>query len=291
LARGRARGAEWEQAAIIGVGLLGASLGMALRERKLAGRVVGVARRPETLKAALEVGAADETTADLPAALAGADLVVLATPVRTIIQHLHEIGPHLARGAVITDLGSTKRRIVNAACSLPDPTRFVPGHPMAGSDRSGPRHARAGLFEGATWFLTPAPETDEMALRRVDALARALGAQPLLLEPARHDELVAFSSHLPHALAVSLMNSCLPLLAGDPPLSRIIAGGYRDTTRVAAADPVMWRDIFLTNADALGRALASLRVQLAALEAALDDPEALEALLASASAARREINS
>lgn len=281
--------AHFERVAIVGCGLLGASFGQAVRGRGLAGCVVGISRRAETIETALRVGAIDEGSRDVQAVVE-ADLVVLASPVRTIIEHLGTIGGWLRADAIVTDLGSTKRLIVEAAAKLPYPERFVAGHPMAGSDRSGPEHARADLFEGATWLFTPAAGTDAKALARVEGLVTALGATPLRLDPARHDELVAFSSHLPHALAVSLVNASLPFYDADPPLPRLMAGGYRDTSRIAAADPVMWRDIFTTNAPALREAIAAARRELDTLEGALDDPAKLEEWLARASRARRELN-
>ena len=280
---------DFEQVTIVGIGLLGASCGLATRRRGLARRVVGVARCPQTLQAALQAGAADHTTTDLPAALAGADLVVLATPVRTIIEHLGQIGPWLAPAAIVTDLGSTKRLVVAAARALPGPGRFVPGHPMAGSHRSGPAHARADLFEGVAWLLTPTPETAPAALARVEAWAAALGAHPLRLEPEQHDRLVAYTSHLPHAAAVALVQAYRQAAAREPELARLVAGGFRDTTRTAAAEATMWRDILSTNVPALRAALAELRQQLAALEGALEDPAALELLLRQAGETRREL--
>ena len=280
---------RWERAAIVGIGLLGASLGLALRERHLAGSVVGVARRAETREAARRVGAADEVTGDLAAALRGADLVVLATPVLTIVDQLRKIGPWLAAEALVTDLGSTKSAIAAAAGSLPSPERFVPGHPMAGSHHSGPAQARADLFAGATWLLTPSPKTSPECLAQVEGLASALGARPLVLPPELHDQLVAYTSHLPHALAVALVRTFQAVEGEHPNLARLVAGGFRQGSQVAVGDPAMWRDIFTTNAPQVGAALASLRRELVALEAALEQPERLEAMLRDAAQARARL--
>jgi len=282
---------RFEAVAIVGVGLIGASLGMALRRRRLAGRVVGVARRRETLEVALRRGAVDEGTHDPAQAVAGADLVVLAAPVGTIVEHLGGLAERFREGALVTDVGSTKADIMEAAAALPAHVAFVGGHPMAGSEESGPGAARADLFEGATWALMPRPGDPEAALARMQALVAALGARPLVLEAAEHDALVALTSHLPHVAAWALANAVAAGGAGREALSSLVAPSFRDMTRIAQSPAAMWRDILLTNRGHLLPAIAALREELDRLERALadGDGDALATILDQAARARREL--
>lgn len=287
---------QFHSCCIIGLGLLGGSLAFDLRRAYPAMRVTGIARRQATLDeaSALSVdgtGIFDRLTTDL-SAVHDADLVVLCTPVQTIMTQLAEIAPHLRPGCVVTDVGSTKRTVMNAAAiALPGTVSFIGGHPMAGSDRAGLEHARPGLYVGATWALCvpPGAETDAA---RLATLITTLGARPLPLAADRHDALVALSSHLPHVTAAALVN--VTLGGEDAEMLRLfIAGGFRDTTRVAAGHPGMWRDICLTNRDQLTHALDALLSELAQWRDAIDagDGPHLEALLTTAAHHRDALNS
>lgn len=256
--------------AIIGFGLIGGSYGLALKERKLARRVIGVARRETTRQMAREVGAADETTSDAREAVRDADLVILCTPVGSIADMARCIASALQRDAIVTDAGSTKAGIVRD-CEAILGGRFIGGHPMAGSHETGPQWARADLFEGATYVLTPTPQTDPAALETGRTLAEKLGARPLLLDAQTHDELVAFTSHLPHVVSFALANAVAAKQNANPLAAQLAASGFRDTTRLAASDPQLWTDICLANRDAVLTALAEFERQLQVLKSALAD--------------------
>lgn len=232
--------------AIVGVGLLGGSIGLALRDAGFAGRRIGVGRSRRTLDRALELGCVDDV-ADLDAAAPPCQLIVLATPVGTIIDLLHRLAAMVKPGTVITDVGSTKQTIVaEAERVLPEPGRFVGSHPMAGSEQGGPDHAAADLFRGKPVALTPTERTDAQALGHVEELWRMLGMSLHRLAPADHDRAVARLSHLPHALSVLLMEQ-----AHRSPGLELASTGLADMTRIAAGDPRLWADIFIDNADAL----------------------------------------
>lgn len=257
----------YDRVAIIGIGLIGGSLGLAARQRGLVGDVIGVARSAATRDAALAVGAADQTTDDVVAAVAGADLVYLSAPVATIPQLLEVVAPAVKLGATVTDAGSIKTEICRAGQYLL-PGTFIGGHPMAGSEKAGVRAARADLFEGRTYLLTPSEEADPELLGRFEEFVRALGAVPVTTNPPEHDRLVAFSSHLPHlwasALALGLARS-----ADGQNLIPFAGSGLRDTTRIAASDPDLWRDIFLGNRQNVLWACEQVEGALGALREAL----------------------
>jgi len=278
----------FRRAAIIGVGLIGGSMGMALRRRGLAREVVGFARRKETLDAAEALGAIDRRAASAPEAVSGADLVVLAAPVEAILARMREVAPHLSRGALVTDVGSTKRRIVAAARRLPEWVDFIGSHPMAGSEKTGVASARPDMFQGATWIITPTAGARPAAIRRLLRLVVALGARPMSVPPLLHDRLVAAVSHLPHIAAVSLVTVAARLAAREPKVWQAAASGFRDATRLASGDPAVWRDICLTNKSALRASIRALRAQLNAWDAALDrgDPAQIEALFTAAKEVR-----
>ena len=257
-------------AAIVGVGMIGGSLALALRERGLATRITGIDRSETALNLARESGAIDAGTTDLAAGVRGADVIIFATPVTLLPAQLEMIAPFVRPDALITDMGSVKGRIVMAGQKLFGP-RFVGGHPMAGSERSGFAAAKADLFEGAAWAIVRAApfvlETDESA-RRLAELVSALGANPIALDAARHDRIVALVSHLPHLLSFAFAKG----VNGNPDseLARRMAGGsYRDIMRVSAADPELWRGIFLENRAALLEVLAVWEIELAALKTLL----------------------
>lgn len=240
--------------------MVGGSLGMALRARGLAERVVGVARRAETVEAAVRLGAADVATTDPREGVRGADLVVLASPVLAMLELAEQMAPALAAGCVVTDVGSTKSLLVERIPRLlPPGTYFVGGHPMAGSERGGVEAGQPDLFEGATYLLTPAPGTPEAVTERVVALVKALGAQPRLFDPVVHDRVAAAISHMPHVAAAAMVHAVAGSGETEATLRSFIAGGFKSTTRIASSPPEMWRDICLTNQDALRDSLALFR--------------------------------
>ena len=262
-----------QNVAIVGVGMMGGSLALALRERALATRIVGIDRSETALNLARERGAIDAGTTDLTAGIRDADVIVFATPVHLLPAQLEAIAPSVRPDALITDMGSVKGRIVAVGESLFGP-RFVGGHPMAGSERSGFGAAKANLFEGAAWAIVRAApfalEADEPA-GRLAKLVSALGANPIPLDAQAHDRIVALVSHLPHLLAFGFANSVKG--SPDPELARRMAGGsYRDIMRVSAADPELWRGIFRENRASLLDALAAWETEMANLKTALLDP-------------------
>jgi prephenate dehydrogenase len=258
--------------AIIGVGLIGGSIGLAVRARRLASEVVGVGREPFTLDQAVRMGAIDHGTTDLSAGVAGAEVVVVCTPVSRIAEDVARAAESAPSHVLVTDVGSSKRQIIEAVERLPRAAAvFVGAHPLAGSERSGVHHARADLLDGRVCVLTPTPRTRLERTHRALAFWTALGCRVLELGPAEHDEILAYTSHLPHALAGALASSVpaewLPLAAG----------AYRDGTRVAAADTGLWTAIFRDNRGPLLKALGTLQEYLDAFKYALmhDDEEAL----------------
>lgn len=285
----------YHHCAIIGLGLLGGSLAYDLRRLTPTMRLTGIARRQATLDEAEALRVEEQPLFDAlttdRAAVQDADLVVLCTPVQTIMAQLADLAPYFAPGATITDVGSTKRTVMNAAATVLPPTvTFIGGHPMAGSDRAGLSHAREDLYRGATWALC-IPAGAEDAAAGLVALIETLGARPVRLDPDIHDALVALTSHLPHVTAAALTNVALGSAHGDA-VRPFIAGGFRDTTRVAAGQPAMWRDICLTNRDQILCALDALLGELTTWRDAIraGDAPHLEALLTMAAHRRETVN-
>jgi prephenate dehydrogenase len=270
-----------ETVAIVGMGLMGGSLGRALRARRLARHVVGIDRQAEARRGALEVGAADRTTTELDG-VREADLIVLATPVPTLPALLAHLVPYVGPHALLTDLGSVKARIVEAGERLYG-TRFIGGHPMAGSEQSGIESSRADLFQGAAWAIvrsTPVALDTDGEARRLHELAIALGARPVLLNAAQHDRLVALVSHLPHLLSFAFAHTVQS--HDSEAVARQLAGGsFRDMIRVAASDPALWQGIFAENRSALLDSLSAYQTRLRMLQETLEreDWHALLALL------------
>ncbi|MCD6290232.1 MAG: prephenate dehydrogenase [Anaerolineae bacterium] len=230
---------------------MGGSLGMALRQAHAVGEVVGVVRRPEAVAEAIEMGAVDRATMNGPAAVAEADVVVLATPVRTIIRQIAELGPHMRPGTVLTDMGSTKRAICQAMEALPRGVQPVGSHPMCGKERSGIAAAEPGLFRDRIWVVSPLDRSSPEAVQTVEALGRIVGSRIIHLDPARHDQLVAAVSHLPYLLSCGLVATVDALGQYDPEVWTVAASGFRDTSRLAASDVRMMLDILLTNREAV----------------------------------------
>jgi prephenate dehydrogenase len=255
---------------IAGVGLIGGSIGLGIRQRFLAERVIGLDEDPAALEAALGLGACDEIKLQAGSWLEEADLVVLACPVRALAPLAESLLPLVGKSTVLTDVGGVKAEIVRRLASA----RFVGGHPMTGSEKSGVQHASAALLENAVWVLTPAEHTDPEALSSVRRFVIELGARPIEVAPAQHDRLVAAVSHLPYLAAVALTQ----LVAEDKDrdlMMLLAAGGFRDLTRVASGSPRMSRDMVASNAGALRETLAQFRERLERLEALLEEPEVL----------------
>ena len=257
------------QVTIAGLGLMGASLAGALRGRCRA--VVGVARQARTIDEALARGLVDRGITDLSEGVAGADVVVLATPVRVILRQLEAIGPTLPDGCLLMDLGSTKAGIVAAMERLPEHVQPVGGHPMCGKEVSGIEAADPALYRGCTFILSPLPRTSPRALTLARALVQAVGAQPLVLAPERQDFLAATVSHLPYLLACALVATADATTSPDPAAWQIVAGGFRDTSRVAGSDVEMMLDILLTNRAEVLRAVHTYQAQLQALAHLLEN--------------------
>lgn len=279
-----------ERLAIVGVGLIGASFALALREEGTVGRVVGVGRDPANLERARALGAIDEATHDVAAAARGADFVLVATPVGAMGEVFERIAPQLDRDAVVTDAGSTKASVIELAraglrARIP---QFVPGHPVAGSDESGAAAARADLYRGREVILTPLAENPPELVERVRRAWQACGARVSQMTPAGHDAVLAAVSHLPHLIAYALMRE-LAQRADAKDLLSHAGTGFRDLTRLAASHPVMWRDICLANRAALLAELRRYQDALSALGALLEQGDAagLERAFAEAQSLRR----
>jgi len=259
----------FDQLTILAPGLLGGSVAKAARARGLAQRIVVWARRPET-RLKLRGQPWCDTVADTPeAAAAGASLVVIAAPVDKIVELARLIAPHLPAGAIVTDVGSVKGEISRLGhAAIHQPAHFVGSHPMAGSEKSGWEHADAELFAHRTCFVTPLPKTDPAAVETVVKFWNDLGAEVTTLDPDAHDEIVAHISHLPQVLASTL---CAFLAKKNPAWRNFAGGGLRDTTRIAASDPKLWRTILEQNRDEVLRALRQFQDELQAMQASLSN--------------------
>jgi len=262
---------RWKKVTIIGVGLLGGSIGLALRERGLAGEVRGVVRRKISVNECRRAGAVDTAGLDVANGVEGADLVVLCTPIARMEAVVTELLPALKPGAIVTDVGSVKGPVVRRLTARVRRAGgvFIGSHPMAGSEKGGVRAARADLFDGAVCVVTPTRATPKPALQSLTRFWRGLGATVLTMDAARHDRLVSRASHLPHMVASALALHVLdPRRDGRQPL--LCASGFRDTTRVAAGSAEMWRDIALANRANLVRDLAAFEKRLAGLRRAIE---------------------
>lgn len=249
---------------VVGPGLIGGSIGLAAKQRGVAQRVLGVVRRESSGARAVECGAVDQALTDLADAARQSDLVVVCTPVSQVAQQVLAAAAELPAGAVVTDAGSTKGKIVTQVeRDLPEGALFVGSHPMAGDHKSGPESARADLLEGRVVVVTPTPSTNPSALERASDFWTALGARVVQMSPAEHDAAVAVTSHAPHALA-SVLAASTPA-----PLLPLTGGGWRDTTRVAAGGPQLWRDILMDNRHEVGDAIDRFTDLLGTLRQAL----------------------
>jgi prephenate dehydrogenase len=274
---------------VVGLGLMGGSLAGALRGQ--CRQVTGVARRAPTLEQALTLGLIDRGTLDLVEAVRWAEVVILATPVRTILQQMAEIGPLLPADCLLLDLGSTKAQIVAQMAHLPRQVQPLGGHPMCGKEVAGIEAADPDLYHGRTFILTPLPRTSEAALDLGRQIAHACGAQPLVLTPERQDYLVGTLSHLPYLLACALVATADTTTSADPAAWEIVAGGFRDTSRVAGSDVTMMLDILLTNRQEVLDAVQAYQAQLQTLASLLQngDEQALSLALDTIRDKRKEM--
>lgn len=258
-------GLKEARVAIVGLGLMGGSLAGALKEQDACREVWGVARREETIEEAMRRGFIHGGTCNLAKGVEQADLIVLATPVRTILELIPRVGSLARAGCLLMDLGSTKARVVEAMEALPPYLQAVGGHPMCGKEASGIKAAEATLYEGAAFVLTPLRRTNSEALMLAQELVEAIGARPLLMDAERHDRLVAAVSHLPYLLSVGLVATAEEIAAEDELVWELAASGFRDTSRLAASDVTMMLDVLLTNRRAVGETLSRFVNQLDAM--------------------------
>lgn len=287
------KGPMFERMALIGIGLIGSSISLAARRGGLVGTVTGSARTRETVDTALRLGLIAQGFASASEAAADADLVVLCVPVGACGQIAREIAPALKPGAILTDVGSVKAAIVrDVAPHVPDGVHFVPAHPIAGTEQSGPESGFAELFDGRWCILTPDAQTDPAAVEKLRAFWQALGSNVEIMSAEHHDLVLAITSHVPHLIAFNIVNTAAHL--GRVTNSEVIkfsAGGFRDFTRIAASDPVMWRDVFLNNKEAVLEMLGRFSEDLTALQRAIRFGEAdtLRRVFTEARAIRRGI--
>lgn len=283
----------FDRVALIGLGLIGSSISHGARRAGSAGMIVGSARTPETLAKALELGIVDEAFASAGEAAQGADLVVLCAPVGACGALAKEIRPHLKAEAILTDVGSVKAAIVrDVGPHVPEDVHFIPGHPIAGTEESGPEAGFAELFDGRWTILTPLPDADENAVQKLTKFWKSLGANVEIMNAEHHDMVLAITSHVPHLIAYNIVNTAAHLeRVTDREVIKFSASGFRDFTRIAASDPTMWRDIFLNNREAVLDMLGRFTEDLAELQKAIryGDGETLFKLFDNARDMRRGI--
>ncbi|HMK55117.1 MAG TPA: prephenate dehydrogenase/arogenate dehydrogenase family protein [Dissulfurispiraceae bacterium] len=254
----------FNKVAVIGVGLIGASVALSLREKGLCGTITGCGRKEENLRRARQRNIIDDYLLDAADAAAGADLVVLCTPVGILKDMAAETAPALKRGALVTDVGSIKGLMVGEIEELmPDGVHFVGSHPIAGSEKAGIDDARGSLFVGARCIITPTWRSDRAAVERIVLLWQAIGGSVELMDPFRHDEIFSLVSHMPHVIAYALVNAVESI---DPECIKYSGAGFRDTTRIAASSPELWRDICMMNRDNLSKVLKLFRENLDRIE-------------------------
>ncbi|MFL6689224.1 MAG: prephenate/arogenate dehydrogenase family protein [Alphaproteobacteria bacterium] len=281
------------KAALLGIGLIGSSMAHAMRRAGLAAHIAGFARSPETLDKAARIGFAD-TLHDAPeAAVRDADFVVLATPVEAFAELAKEIAPRLKPGAIVSDVGSVKTAVIrDVGPHIPAGVHFVPAHPIAGTEQSGPEAGFAELFDGRWCVLTPTPETDAQAVETVKTFWRRCGSEVEMMDAKHHDIVFGITSHVPHLIAYNIVGTAADLEAvTQSEVIKFSAGGFRDFTRIAASDPTMWRDVFLNNREAVLEVLGRFTEDLTALQRAIrwGDGEALFNLFTRTRDIRRSI--
>lgn len=261
----------YERVALVGLGLIASSMFWAMKRGGLAGHVAGYARSPETRQTARQIGLCDSVHDTLAEAVADADLIVLAVPVGAMEALAAAMAPHLKAGATVTDVGSVKRAVIAAvAPHLPKGVHFVPAHPLAGTEHSGPQSGFAELFDGRWCLLTPTEQTDPDAVTRLRALWEGMGAKVDEMAADHHDLVLAVTSHTPHLIAYTMVGVADDLKrVTDSEVINYSAAGFRDFTRIAASDPTMWRDVFLSNKDATLEILGRFTEELFALQRAI----------------------
>jgi prephenate dehydrogenase len=267
---------SFRQVSIIGVGLLGGSLGLALKRHDSGITVVGIGHRDTTLKTAKQRGAVDRFTVDVAEGVRGSDLVVLATPVGLFGRMMQQAAPKLADGCLVTDVGSTKQAVLDSVLPhVPDGCRFVGSHPLAGSEARGIDAATVDLYDNALVLVTPTDASGDGDVERVENLWQTVGARTQRIDAPLHDRLLAQTSHLPHLVASALVEAL------GPDAASLVSSGFLDTTRIASGDPGMWRDIFVTNRDQVLKSIEQFEGVLADAKRALaaEDAEAIRALL------------
>lgn len=278
----------YDTVALVGVGLIGASIGLAIHQRRLATHVIGVGRTKKTLDLARNLGAIDEATTSLARGVKKAELTIFCTPVEQIARQVQEAAEHVPHGALLTDAGSTKEAIVAAiGDALPRGAQFIGSHPLAGSEKTGPANARADLLVGRVVIVTPTPQSSAPATAAIADFWEQLGARVIQMSPRDHDAAVAATSHVPHAVASALA------AATPPEFLALVAGGWLDTTRIAAGDAELWRQILLSNRDHSLRALGKFAKVLSQLRRALKDRdgEALRRVLEAGKQTRDAVGS
>ncbi len=283
----------FQQAALIGVGLIGSSLSHAMRRANLATRITASARSEATRAAARRLELADEVYERAADAVRGADLVILCTPVGTFSTLAAEIAPYLKKGAILSDAGSVKTAVIrDVGPHVPEHVHFIPGHPIAGTEFSGPELGFAELFDDRWTILTPLPDADEEAVAKLKAYWEACGSMVEIMTPEHHDLVLAVTSHVPHLIAYNIVGTVSDLeRVTEKEVIKFSASGFRDFTRIAASDPIMWRDIFMNNKEAVLEILGRFTEDLAALQRAIrwGDGDALFDLFTRTRAIRRGI--
>jgi cyclohexadieny/prephenate dehydrogenase len=283
----------FERVALIGLGLIGSSLSHAMRRGGLAGTIVGAAQSEKTRDTALRLGLVSSVYATPAEAVREADLVILCTPIGVCGAIAADIAPALRPGAILTDVGSVKGAVVrDVAPHVPAGVHFIPGHPIAGTEHSGPESGFAELFDGRWCVLTPPEGADQAAVDKLAAFWRACGSHVEIMPADHHDMVLAITSHVPHLIAYNIVNTARHLeRVTDTEVIKFSAGGFRDFTRIAASDPVMWRDVFLNNKEAVLEMLGRFSEDLTALQRAIryGEGEALHQMFIEARAVRRGV--
>ena len=283
----------FKRLALIGVGLIGSSISHAARRAGLVGEIVGSSSTAETRDKAEALGLVSKAYADPADAVRGADIVILCTPVGAYGEIAKAIGPHLEKDAIVSDVGSVKAAAVrDIAPHIPGGVHFIAGHPVAGTEQSGREAGFAELFDGRWCILTPEVDADRMALAKLETFWQRLGSRVEIMTPEHHDLVLAITSHIPHLIAYNIVNTAAHLgRVTDSEVIKFSAGGFRDFTRIAASDPVMWRDVFLNNKEAVLEMLGRFSEDLVSLQRAIrfSDAATLERLFAEARAIRRGI--
>lgn len=283
----------FKRMALIGIGLIGSSISHAARRAGIVGEIIGSSSTAATRAKAEELGLVTRAVETAAEAVKDADLVILCTPIGVYGKIAEEIRPHLKRGAIVSDVGSVKASVVrDIAPHIPDDVHFVAGHPIAGTEQSGPEAGFAELFDGRWCILTPEPDTDRSAVAQLETFWRKLGSEVEIMTPEHHDLVLGITSHVPHLIAFNIVNTAAHLeRVTDREVIKFSAGGFRDFTRIAASDPIMWRDVFLNNKDAVLEMLGRFSEDLVVLQRAIrfGDGETLERLFSESRAIRRGV--